>query len=232
MLFELREHLELPVEALAVLLGVPRITMRKWLKAERNPCGAAKRLIWVLHSWVFNPSIFRCQDAWLWWSRSRKEALERLEDRSGLAKSACVTAAPLKETSHDRSNIWIRRLREAVKIAPHLVGCDIQIVGITMLVQTAMLVSQAFEECDRCLESDGLEPETLVNIMRLKRGLIADQLRLVREILDFKRDSSAPPDDMPLAQPAFGRGEPATNSQENSDVNTQKVVSPGERSVS
>lgn len=42
---------------LAAMLGVPISTLRRWESGERWPCGAAKKLIWLIHSLVFSPEI-------------------------------------------------------------------------------------------------------------------------------------------------------------------------------
>jgi DNA-binding transcriptional regulator YiaG len=49
LLLELRNNLQLPETTLAAILGVPLITLRKWLSGKRSPCSAAKKLIWLTH---------------------------------------------------------------------------------------------------------------------------------------------------------------------------------------
>jgi len=49
MLWELRERWAWPQALLAGVLGVPTATLRRWEDASRNPCGAARRLIWLIH---------------------------------------------------------------------------------------------------------------------------------------------------------------------------------------
>src|SRR5262245_46346906 len=47
LLLELRNDLQLSETTLAAILGVPLITLRKWLSGKRSPCSAAKKLIWL-----------------------------------------------------------------------------------------------------------------------------------------------------------------------------------------
>ena len=67
MLGELREELQLPVAGLAAVLGVPRITLRRWLNGSRQPCGAARRLVWLLHTAQHSPDTLRQPGVWLAW---------------------------------------------------------------------------------------------------------------------------------------------------------------------
>ena len=157
MLCDLHEHLQLPIESFAAMCGVPRITMRKWLSGERNPSGAAKRLIWVLHCAIFDPRALRKLDGWLKWAGSDKEALEQfIEDRSQPVESTSRTP-PWKEPSHDTREIRNRRLQQAAKVGQHL-GPDIPQIGMTMLVEVAEKVRQSIAECDACLAREGLAP--------------------------------------------------------------------------
>lgn len=93
---ESREYLQIPVETLAALFGVPLITMRKWLSGERKPSGAAKRLIWVVNSALFRPRVLQKLDNWLHWADSSAEAMKNLID--GLlapVKNLLVTCRPM-----------------------------------------------------------------------------------------------------------------------------------------
>lgn len=67
MLTALRNALQLSVPALAALLGVPRITLRRWMNGARRPSGAARRLIWLLHANWLEPEILTKPGAWLSW---------------------------------------------------------------------------------------------------------------------------------------------------------------------
>ena|SRR5436309_3198615 len=50
MLRELRTRWSWPQALLAAVLGVPKPTLRRWEDGTRNPCGAAKKLIWLMHA--------------------------------------------------------------------------------------------------------------------------------------------------------------------------------------
>jgi hypothetical protein len=69
MLEKLREALGISVAALAALLGVPRITARRWLNGSRSPSGAAKRLIWILYTSATAPETLADGRNWLEWRR-------------------------------------------------------------------------------------------------------------------------------------------------------------------
>jgi hypothetical protein len=69
MLEKLREVLGISVAALAALLGVPRITARRWLNGSRSPSGAAKRLIWILYTSATAPETLADGQNWLSWKR-------------------------------------------------------------------------------------------------------------------------------------------------------------------
>ena len=69
MLEKLREALGISVAALAALLGVPRITARRWLNGSRSPSGAAKRLIWLLYTSATEPEALADGRNWLEWKR-------------------------------------------------------------------------------------------------------------------------------------------------------------------
>ncbi len=69
MLGELRADLELPVAGLAAVLGVPRITLRRWMNGTRQPSGAARRLVWLLHTAQRSPDTLKQPSAWLAWGR-------------------------------------------------------------------------------------------------------------------------------------------------------------------
>jgi len=59
MLFELRSRLAWSQAYLGAVLGVPKATLRKWELGQRNPSGAAKKLIWLLHALFLNPGAAR-----------------------------------------------------------------------------------------------------------------------------------------------------------------------------
>lgn len=53
MLGDFAQRLKWPRSAVAAFLGVPVVTVRKWERGERNPCAAARKLIWLLHRLSF-----------------------------------------------------------------------------------------------------------------------------------------------------------------------------------
>lgn len=229
MLCELHEHLQLPVESFAVLLGVPLVTLRKWMSGERNPCGASKRLIWLLHCAQFDPSALRKLDGWLKWAGNHKAALERcIEDRRRPADSAAVGKPPAKVPGCTRLNtIQIRKLRSLATLGEHL-GSDIHYIGIAILVVAAENIRQSIEDCEACLALDGLDLETRLQLLSLKGEFIGQQLAIAKQMLELKRDRFATPDDVPPRQTSFRPREqvfPATPSQVNSDGSRQEAAS-------
>lgn len=69
MLAEIRNELGLSISMLGAVLGAPRVTVRKWFSGERNPTGASRRLIWLLHTRLFAPDVLEEPGAWLKWTR-------------------------------------------------------------------------------------------------------------------------------------------------------------------
>ena len=49
MLVKLRHHWRWSEDFAAAVLGFPTVTLRKWENGERNPSGAARKLIWFLY---------------------------------------------------------------------------------------------------------------------------------------------------------------------------------------
>ncbi|MBI2925543.1 MAG: helix-turn-helix domain-containing protein [Verrucomicrobia bacterium] len=74
MLEEIRKELGLSTDALAALLGVPSITLRRWENGQRNFCAAAKRLLWLLHCQLFEPRLPYKAGAWLWWEEAKPKS--------------------------------------------------------------------------------------------------------------------------------------------------------------
>ena len=54
MLVKLRNQLRWSEDFAAAAIGVPTVTLRKWESGERNPSGAARKLIWFLHDTLIN----------------------------------------------------------------------------------------------------------------------------------------------------------------------------------
>lgn len=55
-LLEMRRRLKWSRAQLAAVLGVPKETLRRWETGARNPCGAARRLIWFMESLLLEPA--------------------------------------------------------------------------------------------------------------------------------------------------------------------------------
>lgn len=55
LLLRLRSDLRWPRATLAAFLGVSLDVVRRWETGERNPTGAARRLIWLLHLLATQP---------------------------------------------------------------------------------------------------------------------------------------------------------------------------------
>ncbi len=51
------------------MLGVPLGTLRRWEEGVRQPSGAAKRVIWLLHGWFCEPNQPRNPMSFLSWGR-------------------------------------------------------------------------------------------------------------------------------------------------------------------
>lgn len=55
LVLELRDRLKWSRSMLAAMLGVGCDTLRRWETGERNPSGAARRLIWLMHLLLTSP---------------------------------------------------------------------------------------------------------------------------------------------------------------------------------
>jgi DNA-binding transcriptional regulator YiaG len=54
-ILDLRRRLKWSRAQLASFLGVSKDTLRRWETGERHPCGAARKLIWLAHSFITQP---------------------------------------------------------------------------------------------------------------------------------------------------------------------------------
>lgn len=68
-LLQLRGDLRWPRSMLAAFLGVSRDVVRRWETGERNPSGAARRLIWLLHLLVICPEKLRSGLDLIFWKQ-------------------------------------------------------------------------------------------------------------------------------------------------------------------
>ena len=68
MLLEMRTRLRWSQEFAASVLGVPLATLRKWEDGTRNPSGAARKLIWLLHDSLLDGprKAFNAWDCAMW----------------------------------------------------------------------------------------------------------------------------------------------------------------------
>ena len=67
MLIQLRHDNRWSEAYMAAVLGVPKITLRKWESGERRPSGAARKLIWLLHGLLMDgDSIHNDRDIATW----------------------------------------------------------------------------------------------------------------------------------------------------------------------
>lgn len=216
MLGELHKHFQLPAESFAGLLGLPKITMRKWLNGERQLSAAAKRLVWVLHCAVFDPSVLGKLDGWLNWSGSIKKALEGVADLTGTADSGAAGTPPAKEVSRNGPNVQTRKLRSVVKRGELMEG-DLHHIGIVMLVAAVDSIRRSLDECDESIGRCDLDLETKLKVLDLKSVFVAQQMSLAETLLDWKRGRFPPTDDNPRRQPSFAPRErvyPATSHEE------------------
>lgn len=209
MLAELHRHLQLPAESFAAVLGAPKATLRKWLSGERQPSGAAKRLIWLLHSARFDPSILRKLDGWLMWGGSPKEALERIvEDRTS---AVAADTPPAKELSRNGPSV---QTRKSLATFGELLDGDIYHIGIAMIVAAADSVRRSLNECEESIGRCDLDLKTKLRILDLKSAFVAQEMSLAETMLDWKRGRFPPTDDNSRRQPSFAPHEqvyPATS---------------------
>ena len=84
MLIQLRTHFKWSQAYAAAVFGVPKATVRAWERAERNPSGAARKLIWLIHTWFFKTVPLRnSRDISSWGGKFGKCDMERdLEELS------------------------------------------------------------------------------------------------------------------------------------------------------
>lgn len=194
MLCEIREHLRLPSERIASLLGVPLGTLRTWLGGERNPSGAAKRLIWTLHCALFSPAALRKLDSWLGWAKIPEGAVRRvIDDWDERTGSSDVGNPPRNQIVRNGSGgIKVRKLRNVAKFGQTL-GHDIRYIGIFLLVQASAKVSESIADCEARIAEDGLDLKTKIRLTDLKIALIDQQLSIAHEMLELKRELARNP---------------------------------------
>jgi hypothetical protein len=85
MLLRLRRTLRWSRSTLAAFLGVSREVIRRWETGERNPRGAARRLVWLLDMWVREPSSLKSGLDLILWGKG-KDCLE-FANKAGLSFS-------------------------------------------------------------------------------------------------------------------------------------------------
>lgn len=88
-LLRLRSELRWPRSALAAFVGVSRDVVRRWETGERNPSGAARRLIWLLDLLVHHPEKLKSGMDLIFWGKGA----ECLEFHKNLCKSAAKSKA-------------------------------------------------------------------------------------------------------------------------------------------
>jgi len=69
MLLTMRRELRWSRPALAAFMGVSRDVIRRWETGQRNPNGAARRLIWVLNQLAFHPKQLKSAMDLIFWGR-------------------------------------------------------------------------------------------------------------------------------------------------------------------
>jgi DNA-binding transcriptional regulator YiaG len=84
MLVQMRTTFKWSQAYAAAVFGVPKATVRAWERAERSPSGAARKLIWLLHTLFFKTAPIRnSRDISSWGGKFGKFNLEReLEELS------------------------------------------------------------------------------------------------------------------------------------------------------
>ena len=89
---------------LAAVLGVPKHTIRRWEDGSRSPCGAARKLIWVVHTLFLHPKeLQKDLDNIVTWGHGRKEVL-------------------VFDTEQDFASIATPDETQAVRLTPHFGG--------------------------------------------------------------------------------------------------------------
>jgi DNA-binding transcriptional regulator YiaG len=72
MLLTLRRELRWSRPMLSAYMGVSRESLRRWETGERNPNGAARRLIWLLNQLAFHPKKLKSAMDLLFWGRGKE----------------------------------------------------------------------------------------------------------------------------------------------------------------
>jgi DNA-binding XRE family transcriptional regulator len=71
-LLTLRRELRWSRTTLSAVLGVSRDVVRRWEDGERNPSGAARRLIWLIDLYVRDPKQFKSALDLILWGKSKE----------------------------------------------------------------------------------------------------------------------------------------------------------------
>ncbi|MDA1277839.1 MAG: hypothetical protein O2960_27905 [Verrucomicrobia bacterium] len=194
MLCEVREHLRIPVEALAALLGLPLATLRKWFEGKRSPSGSGRRLIWLMHSSFFHPAALRNLDSWLGWEESPEKVANVLDQDQNEAVCSLDSGHPSRNqiVRNGSGCIKVRNIRNVEQLGQYL-SQDIRYVGITLLVQASVKVSESIADCDARIADNCLDIKTKLRFMDLKIGLINQQLSIAHEMLELKRELARNP---------------------------------------
>jgi hypothetical protein len=103
-LLRLRGQLHWPRSMLAAFMGVSRDVVRRWETGERNPCGAARRLIWLLDMLVRRPEKLQSGLDLIFWGKgdecrrvgSGTVAGRRFAGGAAQSESAQSTFAPAR----------------------------------------------------------------------------------------------------------------------------------------
>lgn len=74
LLLELRSKLRWPRSGLAAFMGVSRDVVRRWETGQRNPSGAARRLIWLLHVLATKPEKLKDGADLIFWGKGEELA--------------------------------------------------------------------------------------------------------------------------------------------------------------
>jgi DNA-binding transcriptional regulator YiaG len=71
-LLTMRQKLRWSRAMLAAYMGVSRETLRRWEDGERNPNGAARRLIWLINELAFHPKQLKSAMDLIFWGRGEE----------------------------------------------------------------------------------------------------------------------------------------------------------------
>jgi len=92
MLIDMRQKLRWSRSMLAAYMGVSHDVVRRWETGQRNPNGAARRLIWLLTQLAFRPKALKTAVDVMFWGRG--EELRQWNSGKKLSRATNLQASP------------------------------------------------------------------------------------------------------------------------------------------